>query len=168
MSVTWNPKLLSNLLAKAFAPNISTTPTTRPPAATIDVIITFDAGGVSGHPNHRSLYHGAHAFLKTLMQRHSGWDCPVKLYTLTSVNIARKYASVLDAPMTVLSALVQRKDAAGAFPSPLMFVSGPQQVRTAQGAMVKAHKSQMVWFRWGWIGIGRYMVMNDLRKEKVG
>ncbi|KAL0262867.1 N-acetylglucosaminyl-phosphatidylinositol de-N-acetylase [Diplodia seriata] len=169
MTATWSPKHLSALLAKAFAPNISTTPATRAPEATVDAIVTFDAGGVSNHPNHRSLYHGAHAFLRELMRRHAGWDCPVKLYTLTSVNIARKYVSVLDAPLTVLSVLLQwRKKEAGSFPSPLMFVSGVRQVRTAQAAMVEAHKSQMVWFRWGWIGIGRYMVMNDLRKEKVG
>ncbi|KAF4307462.1 putative n-acetylglucosaminyl-phosphatidylinositol de-n-acetylase protein [Botryosphaeria dothidea] len=167
MSVTWNPKLLSNLLTKAFAPNMTTTPTTRAPTSTIDVLVTFDAGGVSNHPNHRSLYHGAHAFLKALMHRHAGWECPIKLYTLTTVNIARKYASVLDAPATILATLLRRKEV-GAFPTPLLFVSGPAQVRTAQGAMVKAHKSQMVWFRWGWIGIGRYMVMNDLRREKTG
>jgi hypothetical protein len=29
------------------------------PTASIDVLITFDAGGVSGHPNHISLFHGA-------------------------------------------------------------------------------------------------------------
>jgi len=33
--------------------------------------------------------------------------------------------------------------------------------------MVQGHKSQMVWFRWGWITIGRYMTVNDLKREKV-
>ncbi|OJD30673.1 n-acetylglucosaminyl-phosphatidylinositol de-n-acetylase [Diplodia corticola] len=178
MTATWPAKDVSALLAKAFAPDMGATPATRAPDATIDAIVTFDAGGVSGHPNHRSLYHGAHAFLRHLMQRHAGWDCPVKLYTLTTVNVARKYASVLDAPATVLRVLWERGRMGGmgkkgekgsaSFPSPLMFVSGVGEVRNAQGAMVKAHKSQMVWFRWGWIGIGRYMVINDLRREKVG
>ncbi|KAH7048477.1 phosphatidylinositol glycan class L [Macrophomina phaseolina] len=167
MTATWSPKHLTALLSKAFAPNMTTTPATRAPAATIDVLLTFDAHGVSAHPNHRSLYHGAHAFLKALMQRHPGWECPIKLYTLTSVGLARKYASVLDAPATVAATLLRKKEV-GAFPTPLMFVSGPREVRRAQGAMVQAHKSQMVWFRWGWIGIGRYMVVNDLKKEKVG
>jgi len=25
----------------------------------------------------------------------------------------------------------------------------------------------MRWFRWGWVAIGRYMVVNDLRRERV-
>lgn len=166
MSVTWNPKLLSNLLTKAFAPGMAATPSTKAPAATIDVLLTFDAGGVSAHPNHRALHAGAHAFLRALMHRHAGWECPVRLYTLTTVNILRKYASVLDAPLTVLRVLLQRKEV-GEFPTPMMFASGVGEVRRAQAAMVTAHKSQMVWFRWGWIGIGRYMVVNDLRREKV-
>ncbi|KAK7606719.1 putative deacetylase LmbE-like domain-containing protein [Phyllosticta paracitricarpa] len=165
MSVTWNPRLISNLLTKAFAPRVASLPNTSAPEATIDVLITFDAQGISGHPNHRSLYHGAHAFLKALMHRHAGWECPIKLYTLTTVNIMRKYASVLDSPATVGSILLQRKQT-GSFPSPLLFASGPSDVATAQTAMTKAHASQMVWFRWGWITIGRYLVVNDLRREK--
>ncbi len=38
---------------------------------------------------------------------------------------------------------------------------------TAWKAMTTAHASQMVWFRYGWIVFSRYMVMNDLRLEKV-
>lgn len=40
-------------------------------------------------------------------------------------------------------------------------------VFTAWKAMVTAHRSQMVWFRWGWIVFSRYMYMNDLRLEKI-
>lgn len=165
MTVTWDARLISNLLTKAFAPRMASMPANSAPEATIDVLITFDAGGISGHPNHRSLYHGARAFLKALMHRHAGWECPVKLYTLSSINIFRKYVSVLDAPATVGSILVRKKQV-GAFPSPLLFASGPSDVASAQAAMTKAHVSQMRWFRWGWITIGRYMVLNDLRREK--
>ncbi|KAF2087797.1 LmbE-like protein [Saccharata proteae CBS 121410] len=166
MTMTWNPRLLSNLLTRAFAPKMSSIKSDQPPEATIDVLVTFDATGVSGHPNHKSLYHGAHAFVKALMHRHAGWECPVALYSLTSTNILRKYVSVLDAPMTVIDVMVRRKEMGNA-PTPLMYVSGPLDIRKAQSAMTTAHKSQMRWFRWGWIGIGRYMVVNDLRKQKV-
>jgi hypothetical protein len=27
--------------------------------------------------------------------------------------------------------------------------------------------SQMRWFRWGWIGLSRYMVVNDLKRVDV-
>ncbi|KAL1598573.1 N-acetylglucosaminyl-phosphatidylinositol de-N-acetylase [Nothophoma quercina] len=136
------------------------------PQANIDVIITFDAQGISGHPNHKSLYDGAHTFLKALMHRHSGWECPIKLYTLTTTTIFRKYASLLDAPATLITAIIQKKEL-GNFPTPLLFVSSPMTYRIAQKAMTTAHESQMRWFRWGWITLSRYMVINDLKKEKT-
>jgi N-acetylglucosaminylphosphatidylinositol deacetylase len=33
--------------------------------------------------------------------------------------------------------------------------------------MISAHQSQMVWFRYGWITLSRYMYINDLRLERV-
>lgn len=93
------------------------------------------------------------------------------LYTLTSVNIVRKYISVLDAPFTMLSCVLgvgsKGKVERGASPSPMFFMSWPWGYVRAQRAMTRAHRSQMRWFRWGWIGVGRYMVVNDLRKVKV-
>ncbi|KAF2733564.1 phosphatidylinositol glycan class L [Polyplosphaeria fusca] len=166
MTVTWHPRLISNLLTTAFAPKMSTVSSKEAPQATIDAIITFDAEGVSSHPNHKSLYSGAHTFLKALMHRHSGWECPIKLYTLTSTNVLRKYLSLLDAPATIIGALVKRKEL-GDYPTPLMFVGSPVGYRTAQKAMTTAHQSQMRWFRWGWITFSRYMIMNDLKKEKT-
>jgi N-acetylglucosaminylphosphatidylinositol deacetylase len=100
------------------------------------------------------------------MHRHSGWDCPIKLYTLTSTNIVRKYISVLDAPLTILRVVATRKELGG-YPTPLMFTSSPVGYRTAQKAMTTAHESQMRWFRWGWISLSRYMLLNDLKKEKT-
>ena len=49
----------------------------------------------------------------------------------------------------------------------VVFVSGVDRYVKSAQAMVTGHKSQMVWFRWGWVGLGRYMVVNDLRREKV-
>jgi N-acetylglucosaminylphosphatidylinositol deacetylase len=97
------------------------------------------------------------------MHRHSGWECPVKLYTLTTTSIFRKYLSLLDAPATIIGAIIRRKEL-GDFPTPLLFVSSPVGYRTAQKAMTTAHESQMRWFRWGWISLSRYMVLNDLKK----
>ncbi|KAK4546402.1 hypothetical protein LTR36_002079 [Oleoguttula mirabilis] len=166
MTAHWDPKLVSGILTRYFAPKLASTPSTSAPVASIDAIITFDHQGVSGHPNHISLYHGACAFLRTLMQRHTGWESPVKLYTLTSVNVLRKYSSVLDSAMTVITCIWRTKEK-GNFPTPLLVVSGPGGMRKAQKAMTTAHKSQMRWFRWGWIGISRYMVVNDLRRERI-
>ncbi|KAH6642278.1 phosphatidylinositol glycan class L [Boeremia exigua] len=166
MTVTWHPRLISNLLTSTFAPKMSSISAKDAPQANIDVIVTFDAHGISGHPNHISLYGGAHAFLKALMHRHNGWECPIKLYTLTTTTIFRKYASLIDAPATLIAAIVARKEL-GSFPTPLLSVSSPFAYRTAQRAMTTAHESQMRWFRWGWIGLSRYMIINDLKKEKT-
>lgn len=166
MAVTWHPRLISNLLTTAFAPRMASISPKEAPQTTIDVIITFDAHGISGHPNHKSLYHGAHAFLKALMHRHGGWECPIKLYTLTTTSIFRKYLSLLDAPVTVIGAIARKKEL-GSFPTPLLFASSPVGYRVAQRAMTTAHESQMRWFRWGWITLSRYMVLNDLKKEKI-
>jgi N-acetylglucosaminylphosphatidylinositol deacetylase len=200
----WNTAAIAQLLAEAFAPavaspksnkatptkgkaranvNAKTSSTTAPeegkdkPSATIDVLITFDAGGVSNHPNHRALYGGAVLFLKNLMRGYSGWECPVALYTLPTVNILRKYSSVLDALVTMTVGAVS--NLTGAFMGDktvsraergaerVLFMSGLQRYWRAREAMVKGHTSQMVWFRWGWITVGRYMVVNDLKRERI-
>ena len=166
MTATWDAKLIGNILTRYFAPGVANTPTTSEPKSSIDVIITFDAGGVSGHPNHISLLHGATAFVKNLMQRHTGWKCPVHIYTLTTTNMLRKYSSILDSAATIITCIWRTKER-GEFPTPLLFISGPRDVRRAQKAMTTAHKSQMRWFRWGWIGVSRYMAVNDLTKVKV-
>ena len=52
----------------------------------------------------------------------------------------------------------------GRLPSHVLFVNGMGEWWRALAAMVKGHRSQMVWFRWGWISVGRYMWMNDLTR----
>lgn len=84
--------------------------------------------------------------------------------------------SFLDAPVTILIGVLGaaggkdlKKVAGGenAPPSRLLFVNDFMQLRKAQRAMTTGHKSQMRWFRWGWIGVGRYMVVNDLKRQKT-
>ncbi|KAI9846960.1 MAG: N-acetylglucosaminyl-phosphatidylinositol de-N-acetylase [Sclerophora amabilis] len=187
MTASWEPSLISNLLAHAFAPNLgkskpnpssstagaassSSSLLSSSPTATIDVLITFDSHGISSHPNHISLYRGARHFLTDLMKRHPGWACPVTMYTLTTTGLARKYISIADAALTTVQLMLfskkQMKKRADP-PSPLLFVSSPKEVRMAQTSMTRAHRSQMRWFRWGWIGLSRYMVVNDLKLEKI-
>ncbi|KKZ63625.1 N-acetylglucosaminylphosphatidylinositol deacetylase [[Emmonsia] crescens] len=187
MAATWSASDISTLLASAFAPDLpsssaaavtandSSKSSNKPPTATIDILVTFDQSGVSNHPNHRSLYHGARSFLQNLMKGKSGYACPVTLYTLTSTSVLRKYIGVLDAPVSMVHGLVgavfDRKRASSTArdrqPKRLLFVSGISDWLAGVKAMVRAHKSQMVWFRWGWVSIGRYMVVNDLKREKV-
>jgi len=203
MTKNWSPADISALLASAFAPELvnlrssaSLSSATRntagngaatqrqqnresgsdgPPKATIDVILTFDQEGVSNHPNHRSLYHGAVLFLKNLMKDKLGYSCPVALYTLTTTNVVRKYIGVFDSLFSLflgaLSNILDRDFRSEAkqhgYFKQLLFINSIPQWLQARRAMVDGHKSQMVWFRWGWIAISRYMVVNDLKREKV-
>ena len=163
MTKTWSERDISSLLTTAF---VSGKNNNDDKEATIDVLVTFDRHGISNHPNHRSLYHGAIYFLKTLK------SCPPALYTLTTTGIVRKYLGVLDAPITMLADVMARlvfggsaAAASSGYPQRLLFVSSVQEWLAAQKAMVDGHRSQMVWFRWGWITLGRYMVVNDLKRK---
>jgi N-acetylglucosaminylphosphatidylinositol deacetylase len=169
MTATWEKQAIASLLSDAFAPNLAKPMKNKSvdaPTATIDVLITFDNLGVSSHPNHISLYHGARHFIASLIHNRPGWGSPVDLYTLNTVPLVRKYTSFFDSILSIL-AITFGNTQRGAHPSPLLFLSGIGEVRIAQQAMTTAHKSQMRWFRWGWIGLSRYMIVNDLRLEKV-
>jgi N-acetylglucosaminylphosphatidylinositol deacetylase len=181
MNITWEASNIAACLSAAL-PQATAKQGTRKqvsersrqkdaPTAAIDVLITFDRNGISGHSNHISLYHGARFWLEELMKGKGGWECPVSLYTLSTTNIARKYISVLDAPLTIIQCVLTTVRNGGSrannMPRRLMYLNDLIQYRTAQKAMTQAHKSQMLWFRWGWILTGRYMVVNDLRREKT-
>jgi len=169
MTTAWDKQKIATLLSSAFAPNLSNPMKNKSadaPTATIDVLITFDASGVSSHPNHISLFHGARHFISSLIHNRPGWGSPVDLYSLSTVNVVRKYTSFFDSIISLVVIIASKKQM-NEHPSPLLFLSGVQEVRAAQTAMTSAHKSQMRWFRWGWIGLSRYMVVNDLRLEKI-
>lgn len=174
MTIKWPADQVAQILSSAFSPASNSSKkrsSSDEPTSTIDTLITFDGRGISSHPNHISLYHGARHWLSLLMAGKLGWKCPVELYTLTTTNILRKYISGFDAPVSMVmggwraAGMAQRKRKEE--PPSLLFVSDFGQWRRGQSAMVKAHKSQMRWFRWGWISIGRYMVVNDLKREII-
>jgi N-acetylglucosaminylphosphatidylinositol deacetylase len=173
MTVTWDTERISGLLASAFVPQppkgTAKSASSDKPSANIDVLITFDAHGVSDHPNHKSLYHGARGFVWSLVQSKPGWEAPVSLYTLRTVPIWRKFTGIFDSVMTLgtWAATTDMKDKKHV--KGLVFLSGlsGSGVGRAWKAMVTAHKSQMLWFRWGWILLSRYMYMNDLVLEKI-
>ncbi|KOS20982.1 N-acetylglucosaminyl-phosphatidylinositol de-N-acetylase [Escovopsis weberi] len=209
MTTTWDAHKISALLCSAFAPQPTGPETDNHPtttdhstanhhttaaaaaAANIDVLITFDGRGVSAHPNHISLYHGARAFQAALAGRLRKRS-PVDLYTLRTVGVLRKYSGCVDVLATTLAARWRgqaahkhenkentenkgkkenRRADAGEPPRSLVFTNqilgkGPR-LSTAWAAMTTAHRSQMVWFRYLWLGFSRYMLVNDLLLEEV-
>ncbi|KAF3908490.1 hypothetical protein ABW21_db0204762 [Orbilia brochopaga] len=164
MSTVWPEDLLASVLSDSLAGFKTAADGNRP----VDTLITFDSRGVSNHPNHVSLLTGARYFVQ-----HYPGQKDVLLYTLTTVPIYRKYISALDAFITTLLykpngdedgsvANVVEKERTDGAPRTAMYLSGWAAYRTAQRAMTEGHKSQMIWFRWGWITLSRYMVFNDL------
>jgi N-acetylglucosaminylphosphatidylinositol deacetylase len=173
MTAEWDADRISGLLASAFAPQLSKATAkssgSSKPSAMIDVLITFDAHGVSSHPNHKSLYHGARRFIWALVQGKSGWEPPVDLYTLRTVPLWRKFTGIFDCVMTLGTWAMMTDMRDKRHIKSLVFLNSlnGSGVGSAWKAMVTAHKSQMLWFRWGWILLSRYMYMNDLGLEKV-
>lgn len=102
MTTSWCPENISCLLQETFTTtdhshsHSSSTSSLTWKRAAIDVLITFDARGVSSHPNHIFLYHGARAFVSAPARETPGLPPPVDLYTLTTVNMVRKSIGVFD------------------------------------------------------------------------
>ncbi|KAH6674729.1 phosphatidylinositol glycan class L [Halenospora varia] len=158
MNIMWDPNLVASVLPKVFVKTHDDS--TR--ELCLDVLITFDNQGVSFQGNHRSLYHGALHWLKSIGQMADN----TTLYSLTTTNIYRKYISLFDAPITIASALLSRaKPGIGRLPDQLVFLSSFSGYLKAQQAMENGHQNQMLWFRYWWVGLSRYIGINDLKKK---
>ncbi|KAF8916471.1 putative deacetylase LmbE-like domain-containing protein, partial [Mucidula mucida] len=164
MTAKWNPEIISNLFP-AMSKN----------QANIDQILTFDRKGVSGHANHKSIFHGVRRYAQSR-------TVPPKLYALISVPTLTKYTSIL-APvqakfdlygirlwrtvdttaLRVLRLIGLAEEEGKKIPlsnSMPVFVSGVNEFVTAHKAM-RAHRSQLVWFRWLYVLFSRYMWVNE-------
>ncbi|KFQ59111.1 N-acetylglucosaminyl-phosphatidylinositol de-N-acetylase, partial [Pelecanus crispus] len=89
-AVEWDTQLLTALVLKHIEAN------------NINLVVTFDSGGVSGHANHISLY-------TALRYKYSCFEIFIlflclgcRVLVLESVNLFRKYISVLDVPVSCL------------------------------------------------------------------
>jgi len=119
----------------------------------IDLVVTFDNYGVSGHINHRALS----AALVELSKNQPSFP-PV--YLSISILVTRKYSGLFDLPLT------------GLFYIPRLFQSSPSNNRAllvgswnmyrAARRAFKSHASQLVWDRWLYMILSRYMYFNEL------
>ncbi|KAK1235297.1 N-acetylglucosaminyl-phosphatidylinositol de-N-acetylase [Marasmius sp. AFHP31] len=137
ITVSWDVNVLSNIV-KSFVLDNS-----------IDTILTFDEGGISGHPNHKSLPEA----MKVMLAMFEDSQSRPKLFSLITVSLPSKYISIL-AP--VLAKLRLR-----VLDTPqITFVAGINEYRLALRAM-RQHWSQLVWFRWLNVMFSRYMWVNE-------
>ena len=137
-------------------------------------VITFDEQGVSGHTNHISVSKGVAKWAEEHQQS--------QVWNLRSVPLARKYLMLFDAFISYYvepGLIALHKHLYGRLeemgyewylpepvdrPRQITIVSRQEQYSQAKTIMVEAHKSQMQWYRHGWILFSRYMIVNDLVK----
>ena len=85
MDQNWAPELVANQIEKFCKHRESV----DGPEGKINILITFDEHGISSHPNHISVFHGAEYLMKNQL-------IDVELMTLTTVNLFRKYIGFID------------------------------------------------------------------------
>lgn len=128
---TWNKELCISIIQKYIKDN------------KIDIVITFDAHGISSHPNHCFLY----TAMKSLP-----CDQNIQVFYLKTINVFRKYSFLFDIIPSLLDG------------STHLAVSSPFDYIVSYRSMLE-HKSQLVWFRYLYIVFSRYMLINCLRKS---
>jgi N-acetylglucosaminylphosphatidylinositol deacetylase len=154
-----------------------------------DVVVTFDEGGVSGHPNHVSVYRGVQAWAagagggggaggegggegkKGQAAASASSRCPC--YALETVPVYRKFLGVLDVPVSVAIHALRGGGGGGgsgggekaaASPPPRVVLFGGWRSLLLSHAAMQAHRSQYVWFRRLFVVFSRYTTLNTLRR----
>lgn len=119
------------------------------------LVVTFDAGGVSGHPNHIGVHHGVVLYA-------SSTAGAVPCYALDTVFPVRKFSSVLD----LLVSFCAYVACGGGRGGSRVFVTsiGP----SLNHAAMAAHASQYVWFRKIFVFLSRYTFVNTLTAIRSG
>ncbi|KAG2495206.1 hypothetical protein HYH03_006812 [Edaphochlamys debaryana] len=118
-----------------------------------DELVTFDAGGVSGHPNHTSIFRA----VKGMLEAQGAEPAPdvgvrhCRVLTLVTHSLLYKFSGPMGAALTPLLGL-RAGDEVAIAPGPLAGVR----------AMCR-HRSQLVWYRWLFMAFSTYTYVNQLR-----
>ncbi|KAE8230306.1 hypothetical protein CF326_g4695 [Tilletia indica] len=178
MQTAWNPAYVATKTAAAIFDH------------QIDTVLTFDASGVSSHPNHVSLHTSMWGYLTRSLGREAqnrmGGDGTQQaqppldptIYALRTPPLATKYLGLpgslsshyhsravrrksIEASSTAESKLtVQQR------PNQLIFLSSPVQYARTLLAM-RAHASQLVWFRYLYVLFSVLMFGGQLDRVEV-
>ncbi|EFN59552.1 hypothetical protein CHLNCDRAFT_33970 [Chlorella variabilis] len=119
-------------------------------------VYTFDAGGVSGHPNHLATCAGVLRWWTGTPSSSSLSNLP-ELWQLETVGLPRKYLALLEVPLSHLLTLLRRWQKP--HPQKSLCIVVRARPRQAWRALL-AHRSQMVWYRRLWLVMSRYMYIN--------
>ncbi|CAF3600805.1 unnamed protein product, partial [Rotaria sp. Silwood2] len=132
----------------------------------IDLLITFDKGGISGHINHKSLSIGIKYYIEKSVKT------PF-IYEISTVSLLFEFSSILDIFRTIIKFIPRlfRSLFSTIFPflfSPpddkkILFLTSPFGYLKGLKAF-HAHRSQMLWYRHIYTTFSRHMFINDLTK----
>mmetsp|Transcript_16041 Transcript_16041/g.20305 ORF Transcript_16041/g.20305 Transcript_16041/m.20305 type:complete len:304 (-) Transcript_16041:207-1118(-) len=137
MDVKWAPGLIADYVVKHCKQRESL----DGESAKIDIIVTFDEGGVSGHPNHIAIFEGISHLMKHKLL------ADIEIFTLTTVMLFRKYIAIADVNF--------------------IFADEWQAFRLnfIEAYMTLAeHATQLVWFRKLFIVFSRYTYVNSFTR----
>ncbi|KAL8042787.1 hypothetical protein ABFX02_09G075700 [Erythranthe guttata] len=115
----------------------------------IDLVITFDDYGISGHCNHRDVHRGVRKLLHDSSGKH------LEAWELVSTNIVRKYIGPVDIWLSILFARHQKSGE-----SHCLLNLDP---RKSYSAMAQ-HSSQWVWYRKLFVAFSSCSYVNTLKK----
>jgi len=142
-------------------------------ATSVGVVLTFDDGGVSGHPNHIDVHRGVKALAKAPGNFGLAPGRRCLFYELRTRPMARKYSGPLEIVAWWLDRhryageVVRRLPSAGGVAAvagaglPLRFVVRRRQALLSLDGM-RAHPSQLVWFRYLFVVFSQYGFVNEL------
>ncbi|KAK6465807.1 N-acetylglucosaminyl phosphatidylinositol de-N-acetylase [Scheffersomyces coipomensis] len=172
INIEWD----SDLIKQALYENVDFNNNTQP-----KVFITFDENGVSNHPNHISLYYGTINFFNSYYSNKDKSSLPIKhkLFVLKSLNFWEKYSftllnnvelfvdhlskllinNILKINVNINVSFFNKKELTS---SSIKFYSDLNMLSVSYAAMAYGHFSQMVWFRYGWLILSRYLTYNHL------
>ncbi|KAJ3337217.1 N-acetylglucosaminyl-phosphatidylinositol de-N-acetylase, partial [Kappamyces sp. JEL0680] len=112
-------------------------------------ICTFDDYGVSGHANHRAVFHAVQEAKHSLA-------LSIPAYRLRSTSVLAKYSSLPGALYFHLSNMAVQD-------GPISLLSDPTDYYYGVSAMFQ-HKSQLVWFRYIYLAMSTFMIYNELEE----
>lgn len=126
----------------------------------VDLLITFDGNGISGHPNHIAVHKATRVFAISSKRE-------FKLWELESIPLITKYSGlasvILDATFVMFDLMLNGIDNEREIR--LICTIDSNETERIKKAM-KEHRSQMVWYRKLYILFSRYLYTNTLKFKK--